>query len=595
MSGDAENTRCTGRERALRELDLDSGRDRAGAGVDGARRRRVCPRTNAACRFWPARRWPLTISPPFFDRNGRRFANCVLWLPALAAYCVVVRTRIGDELRFGSQRRSQRALRLAIGLGAIPALRTYQFTVWIVAAVVAALLYPSSFLHIGPIDLPFGSRPRNRPARQADHAGHHAARDVRHGHADEPARLRRAGTHDATASSSAWSCSSRSCRWSDTAWRSAFGFPPEIAAGIVLIGSCSSGLASNVMTYLAKANLTLSVTLTAIGTLTAPLTTPLWMKLLAGRMVPVDFVGMMLDIIKLVIVPIGAALLHDYLKHASRRGRRVVLVARGGWRRVARSAGARRLGVAASTHLSGNALAAFGLSASCGVRWSPASCFTCSCGGFPRSKHKMPIASMFGIIFFTAVTTAAGRDALLVMGWLLLIVSILHNLIGLMLGYWLSRAVRARRNVGAHGRARSRLSKRRDGLGAGRQNGNARHASASRRPCSARGRISPARSWPTTGDDDRRPRRCDERLAETDSRTTRPRTNLCKFAATAILVLRRRIEAVEKVFDVRVAVAVEVAGRVGGIVRDRGRACVSQSSGMPSLSASAYGSPRYSG
>jgi BASS family bile acid:Na+ symporter len=47
---------------------------------------------------------------------------------------------------------------------------------------------------------------------------------------------------------------------------------------------------------------------------------------------------------------------------------------------------------------------------------------------------------MFGIIFFTAVTTAAGRDALLAMGWLLLLVSILHNLVGLTLGYWLSRA-----------------------------------------------------------------------------------------------------------------------------------------------------------
>jgi BASS family bile acid:Na+ symporter len=46
---------------------------------------------------------------------------------------------------------------------------------------------------------------------------------------------------------------------------------------------------------------------------------------------------------------------------------------------------------------------------------------------------------MFGIIFFTAVTTAAGRDALLEMGWLLLIVSILHNLAGLTLGYGLSR------------------------------------------------------------------------------------------------------------------------------------------------------------
>jgi BASS family bile acid:Na+ symporter len=54
-------------------------------------------------------------------------------------------------------------------------------------------------------------------------------------------------------------------------------------------------------------------------------------------------------------------------------------------------------------------------------------------------EQKMPLASMFGIIFFTAVTTAAGRDALLEMGWLLLIVSILHNLAGLTLGYSLGR------------------------------------------------------------------------------------------------------------------------------------------------------------
>jgi BASS family bile acid:Na+ symporter len=51
----------------------------------------------------------------------------------------------------------------------------------------------------------------------------------------------------------------------------------------------------------------------------------------------------------------------------------------------------------------------------------------------------MPVASMFGIIYFTAVTTAAGRDALLEMGWLLLAVSILHNLAGLTFGYGLSR------------------------------------------------------------------------------------------------------------------------------------------------------------
>jgi bile acid:Na+ symporter, BASS family len=217
-----------------------------------------------------------------------------------------------------------------------------------------------------------------------------------------------------------------------------FGFPPEIAAGVVLIGSCSSGLASNVMTYLAKANLTLSVTLTAVGTLTAPLTTPLWMKLLAGRMVPVDFVAMMIDIIKLVIVPIGAALLHDYLKHASWTGRRFVwsaaaagvawlgALALGGWDR-------------ASALLSGNALAVFELIAFLWGAVVAGVAFHLVARRFPALEGKMPLASMFGIIFFTAVTTAAGRDALLEMGWMLLAVSLLHNLAGLTLGYGLSR------------------------------------------------------------------------------------------------------------------------------------------------------------
>jgi BASS family bile acid:Na+ symporter len=54
---------------------------------------------------------------------------------------------------------------------------------------------------------------------------------------------------------------------------SSFGFPPEIAAGIILVGSSPSGLASNVMSFIAKANLALSVTLTAIATLLAPLVT----------------------------------------------------------------------------------------------------------------------------------------------------------------------------------------------------------------------------------------------------------------------------------------------------------------------------------
>ena len=91
-----------------------------------------------------------------------------------------------------------------------------------------------------------------------------------------------------------------------------FGFSAEIAAGIVLIGSSPSGLASNVMTYLAKANVALSVTLTAVATLLAPIMTPFLMENLAGSFIPIDFWAMMLSIIKIVILPIILGLLFNY-------------------------------------------------------------------------------------------------------------------------------------------------------------------------------------------------------------------------------------------------------------------------------------------
>src|SRR5690606_22248282 len=96
-----------------------------------------------------------------------------------------------------------------------------------------------------------------------------------------------------------------------------FHFEMEIAAGIILIGCCSSGLASNVMTYIAKGNLVLSVTVTAITTIFAPIMTPFLMKILAGTLIEVKFINMMMEIIKIVIVPLSAALIHDFLKTAT--------------------------------------------------------------------------------------------------------------------------------------------------------------------------------------------------------------------------------------------------------------------------------------
>src|SRR5690606_1315050 len=97
------------------------------------------------------------------------------------------------------------------------------------------------------------------------------------------------------------------------------GFPPEIAAGIVLIGCSPSGLASNVMSYLAKANLALSITITAVTTLMAPFVTPMLMKLLAGAFIEIDLLKMMWDIVKMVIIPIGAGLVFNRLLHGKAR------------------------------------------------------------------------------------------------------------------------------------------------------------------------------------------------------------------------------------------------------------------------------------
>ncbi len=153
-------------------------------------------------------------------------------------------------------------------------------------------------------------------------------------------------------------------------------FPPEVAAGIVLIGCSPSGLASNVMAYLAKANLALSVTITSIATLIAPFATAMLMKLLAGALVEINVLTMMWDITKMIIIPIGAGLIFNKL-------------------------------------LSGKS------------KWL---------------DKAMPLVSMFGIAFILTIMVAAGRENLLTMGPALIGVVLVHNLFGYFLGYWSGRA-----------------------------------------------------------------------------------------------------------------------------------------------------------
>jgi bile acid:Na+ symporter, BASS family len=88
-----------------------------------------------------------------------------------------------------------------------------------------------------------------------------------------------------------------------------YNFPPEVAAGIILIGVGPAGAASNVMTFLAKGNLALSMTITTLTTLIAPLVTPFLMKLLAGQLIQVDAVGMMISILNMLFIPVIAGII----------------------------------------------------------------------------------------------------------------------------------------------------------------------------------------------------------------------------------------------------------------------------------------------
>ena len=99
-----------------------------------------------------------------------------------------------------------------------------------------------------------------------------------------------------------------------------FALPKELALGVILVGCCPGGTASNVITYLAKGDLALSVGMTTVSTLLAPFLTPMLVWLLAGTMVDVDTVGMLMSIVYVIILPITCGLLcQRYLSNITKR------------------------------------------------------------------------------------------------------------------------------------------------------------------------------------------------------------------------------------------------------------------------------------
>ena len=91
-----------------------------------------------------------------------------------------------------------------------------------------------------------------------------------------------------------------------------FQLPAELAVGVILVGSCPGGTSSNVMTYLAKGDVALSVGMTACTTIMAPVVTPLLVLLFAGQTVDVDVLEMFLSIVQVVLVPIALGFLINY-------------------------------------------------------------------------------------------------------------------------------------------------------------------------------------------------------------------------------------------------------------------------------------------
>jgi BASS family bile acid:Na+ symporter len=94
-----------------------------------------------------------------------------------------------------------------------------------------------------------------------------------------------------------------------------FNLPPEIAVGVILVGCCPGGTASNVITYMANGNVALSVACTSVSTLLAPVLTPAIFYLLASQWLKIDAASMFISILQVVLLPIVIGLiLRTWLK-----------------------------------------------------------------------------------------------------------------------------------------------------------------------------------------------------------------------------------------------------------------------------------------
>ncbi|WP_297285755.1 bile acid:sodium symporter family protein [uncultured Brachyspira sp.] len=155
----------------------------------------------------------------------------------------------------------------------------------------------------------------------------------------------------------------------------AFRLPPELAIGVILVGTCPGGISSNVITYLAKGDVPLSVGMTSVSTILAPLATPLLTLLYAGEKIDVNAVSMFISILQVVIAPIVLGFVinkffHKFVEHF---------------------------------------------------------------------KDVLPLISVVAVVAIVAAVVSANSQRLMQVGHLVVIVIIIHNTLGYMLGYFLGK------------------------------------------------------------------------------------------------------------------------------------------------------------
>nr|WP_319822860.1 bile acid:sodium symporter family protein [Psychrobacter piscatorii] len=154
-----------------------------------------------------------------------------------------------------------------------------------------------------------------------------------------------------------------------------FNLDPLIAVGVILVGCCPGGTSSNVITFLAKGDVVLSVAITSISTLLAPFLTPILLNVFAGQLIDIDLASMMITITKIVILPILLGVIfHKFL------GNKIAFV-----------------------------------------------------------TEVLPMVSVLGISIIIAAVVAVSKATILDSGAIVFIVVALHNMLGYTLGYLIAR------------------------------------------------------------------------------------------------------------------------------------------------------------